>query len=57
VKAALNRANAKGQPEAMDLHDFTQLVRNDPAWRKTSAVADKAMNIGRQVLSDMGLMH
>lgn len=57
VKAALNRANAKGQPEAMDLHDFTQLVRNDPAWRKTPAVADKAMNIGRQVLSDMGLMH
>jgi hypothetical protein len=57
VKQALNRANGQGQPEPMDLHDFTQLVRNDPAWRKTSAVADKTMNIGRQVLSDMGLMH
>jgi hypothetical protein len=57
VKQALNRANAQGQPEPMDLHDFTQLVRNDPAWRKAPAVADKTMNIGRQVLSDMGLMH
>lgn len=57
VKQALNRANAQGQPEPMDLHDFTQLVRNDPSWRKTTAVADKTMNIGRQVLSDMGLMH
>lgn len=57
VKQALNRANSKGEPEAMNLADFTQLVRNDPAWRKTSAVADKTMNIGRQVLSDMGLMH
>lgn len=55
VKQALNRANAKGQPEAMNLDDFTQLVRNDPAWRKTSAVADKTMNIGRQVLTQMGL--
>lgn len=55
VKQALNRANSKGEPEAMNLADFTQLVRNDPAWRKTSAVADKTMNIGRQVLSDMGL--
>lgn len=55
VKQALNRANGKGEPEAMDLNTFTQHVRNDPAWRKTSAVADKTMNIGRQVLADMGL--
>lgn len=55
VKQALNRANAQGQPEAMNLNDFTQLVRNDPKWRKTTATADKTMNIGRQVLADMGL--
>lgn len=55
VKQALNRANGKGEAEAMDLHDFTQLVRNDPAWRKTTGTADKTMNIGRQVLADMGL--
>ena len=55
VKAALNRQNAAGQPEAMGLNDFTQLVRNDPQWRKQTGVADKALGIGRQVLADMGL--
>jgi hypothetical protein len=55
VKQALNRANSKGEPEAMSLTDFTQLVRNDPAWRKQPGTAEKAMNIGRQVLADMGL--
>ncbi|MFF4019999.1 C40 family peptidase [Streptomyces sp. NPDC001843] len=57
VKAALNRANAQGQPEAMNLNDFTQLVRNDPAWRKTQSAQDKTMAVGRQVLADMGLVH
>jgi hypothetical protein len=55
VKAAINRTNAQGQPEAMDLNAFTQLVRNDPAWRKQAGTAEKTMNIGRQVLADMGL--
>jgi hypothetical protein len=55
VKQAINRSNAQGQPEAMNLDQFTQLVRNDPAWRKQPDVADKAMSIGRQVLAQMGL--
>lgn len=55
IRAALNRADGKGQPSPMDLNAFTQLVRNDPGWRKQPGVADKAMNIGRQVLADMGL--
>lgn len=55
VKQALNRADAQGNPAPMDLNAFTQLVRNDPAWRKTPQTAQKTMNIGRQVLSDMGL--
>jgi hypothetical protein len=55
VKAALNRTNSKGQPEPMDLDTFTQSVRNDPKWRKQPGVAEKTMNIGRQVLADMGL--
>jgi NlpC/P60 family len=56
VKQALNRTDAKGQPQPMDLNTFTQMVRNDPQWRKQSGVADKTMNIGRQVLADMGLI-
>lgn len=55
VKAALNRTNAQGQPEAMDLNAFTQMVRNDPQWRKQPSVADKTLSIGRQVLAQMGL--
>jgi hypothetical protein len=56
VKAALNRTNAKGEPEAMNLDDFTQMLRNDPAWRKQPGVADKTLGIGRQVLAQMGLV-
>ncbi|MFF6988361.1 NlpC/P60 family protein [Streptomyces sp. NPDC010273] len=55
VKQALTRTNAQGQPEAMNLDAFTQLIRNDPAWRKQTSTADKTMNIGRQVLQQMGL--
>jgi hypothetical protein len=55
VRQALGRADAKGQPQPMDLNAFTQLVRNDPKWRKQPGVAEKTMNIGRQVLADMGL--
>lgn len=56
VRQALTRVNGQGQPEAMGLGDFTQLVRNDPGWRKQPAVADKALGIGRQVLAQMGLV-
>lgn len=55
VKQALNRADSKGQPQAMDLNAFTQMVRDDPKWRKQPGVAEKSLNIGRQVLADMGL--
>lgn len=55
VKAALNRANAQGQPEPMSMTDFTQSLRNDPAWRKTQSAQDKVMAVGHQVLAQMGL--
>lgn len=55
VKAALNRANARGEPEAMSLTDFTQQLRNDPSWGRQAGVADRALNIGKQVLADFGL--
>jgi hypothetical protein len=55
VKAALSRVNSQGQPEAMSLTDFTQSLRDDPAWRKTQSAQDKTLAVGRQVLADMGL--
>ncbi|MFC5799124.1 C40 family peptidase [Streptomyces formicae] len=56
IKAALNRAGPDGQPSPMNLNDFTQVVRNDPGWRRTPSTAERTMNIGRQVLRDMGLV-
>lgn len=55
IKQALNRVGPDGQPAPMDLDTFTQLVRNAPAWRHTPTAAEKTFNVGRQVLSDMGL--
>ena len=55
VKAALNRVGADGKVSPMSLTEFTQFVRNDPQWRRTSAAADRASAVGRQVLADMGL--
>ena len=56
VKAAINRTNAAGVAEPMDLNSFTQMVRNDPSWRKQPMVADRVVGIGRQVLAQMGLV-
>jgi hypothetical protein len=56
VKAALNRVNSQGQPEAMSMTDFTQSLRDDPAWAKTQSAQDRVMAVGHQVLADMGLM-
>jgi hypothetical protein len=56
VKAALNRVNPQGQPEAMSMTDFTQSLRDDPAWAKTQNAQDRVMAVGHQVLADMGLV-
>lgn len=55
IKAALNRVGQDGKPAPMGLDEFTQMVRNDPNWRRTTPAAEKALGIGRQVLADMGL--
>ena len=55
VKAALNRANAAGNPEPMSLTDFTNMVRSSSDWRRTTNAQNSVMGIGRQVLQDMGL--
>ena len=56
IKAALNRVGPDGKVAPMDLNEFTQAVRNEPAWRRTAAASDRAMAVGRQVLADMGLV-
>ncbi|MGW2513653.1 C40 family peptidase [Streptomyces scopuliridis] len=56
IKAAINRMGPDGKPAPLSLTEFTQMVRDDPAWRKTPAAANQAMAIGRQVLAGMGLV-
>lgn len=56
VRAAIQRADSKGEPSPMSLSDYRTMLRDDPAWRKTSTATNNVMTVGRQVLADMGLV-
>ena len=56
IRSALNRAGSSGKPEPMSLTDFTRSLRDTPDWRRTAQAQTSVMNIGRQVLRDMGLV-
>ncbi|TXS35065.1 C40 family peptidase [Streptomyces sp. t39] len=56
IKQALNHVSKDGVPAPMDLTQFTQMVRNDPAWRKAPGTGEKAMGVAREVLKQMGLV-
>jgi hypothetical protein len=55
IKAALNRAGPDGKPSPMSITDFTQSLRDAPEWRRTDNAQNTTMQVGRQVLQDMGL--
>lgn len=55
VYAALQQADAKGQPSPMSMSDFQRSLRTDPAWAKTQGAQDQVMQVGHQVLASMGL--
>ena len=55
VTAALNAADAKGQPAPMSLSDFRSYLRADPAWKATQGAQDQVMGVGHQVLASLGL--
>jgi NlpC/P60 family protein len=56
VRAAIQGKDAAGAPAAMSLTDFRTALRDDPQWRKTDSAVNTTMAIGRQVLSDLGLV-
>lgn len=56
IRDALNRRNGKGQPSPMSLTDFQVALRDDPRWGRTSTAQNEMAAIGRQVLSDLGLV-
>jgi hypothetical protein len=56
IRDALNRAGQDGKPSPMSMTDFEQSLRDSPDWRRTSNAQNTTMNLGRQVLTDMGLI-
>jgi hypothetical protein len=56
VYAALQQADAKGQPAPMSLSDYQSSLRASPAWRKTQGAQSQALQVGHQVLASMGLV-
>lgn len=56
IRSALNGVSSDGKPTGLSLTDFQSQLRNDPRWRQTSGAQDQTMNVGAQVLRDMGLL-
>ncbi len=56
IKQALNGTNQDGKPSGLTVGDFQTMLRGDPRWRSTQQAQDKAMNIGRSVLRNMGVI-
>lgn len=56
IKKALNGLDANGKPGGVSLYDFQTQLRGDRRWKQTDKAQDNVMNVGRQVLTDMGLM-
>lgn len=57
-KALTFRPDPKSAPAngGMPLWQFEEQLRNDPRWIKTQNAQDQAMQVGRQVLQDMGML-
>lgn len=56
IRSALNGLNADGKPTGMSLNDFQSSIRSDPRWARTNGARDKTLDIGVNVLRDLGLV-
>src|SRR5450759_4919183 len=56
VQGALAGKDAKGQPATQSVWQFEQTLRQDPRYMKTQQAQDASMAMGKQVLSDWGVM-
>lgn len=56
IKQALNGLDENGKPAGMTLPQFTDILKNDPRWRKTASAQGQVMATASKVLQDMGLM-
>lgn len=56
IKRAMGRKDANGNPAPMSITDFERMLRGDKRWSQQPEAENKALAVGRQVLSDMGLV-
>lgn len=56
VRKAMSGTTKDGKPASTSLWQFEQSLRQDRRWLGTQNAQDSLMNVGHQVLRDMGLM-
>lgn len=54
IQRALNGLDSSGQPTGMNLTDFQNLLRAQPAWRQTQNGQDATMATARTILQSFG---
>jgi hypothetical protein len=55
LQQAMQMSDGKGGYTTMPLYQFTQKVKSDPRWMKTDNARNSLMDVGVQVLQDLGL--
>lgn len=56
IKSALNGSDSDGKPAGLTLTDFQSQLRADPRWKDTKNAQDGVMQVGLNVLREMGLV-
>lgn len=56
IKSALNGLDKDGKPVGLTLTDFQSTLRNDPRWKQTTQAQKGVMQVGINILKDMGLV-
>lgn len=56
IMQGLNGLDQDGKPIGKTMTEFQNMLQGDPRWRSTQQAQNKVMNIGNQVLKNMGLV-
>lgn len=56
IQQGLNGLDENGKPVGRTLTEFGDTLRGDPRWRATQGAQNQVMNIGQQVLKNMGVL-
>lgn len=55
IMQGINGLDDSGKPVGRTMTEFQDMLRGDPRWRSTQQAQNQVMNIGNQVLKNMGL--